>query len=113
MIKWTSSQYQQLSSGSLLLLVVQPATSKHRAVTRLLNTKQPIATYEKDVAAISQSGVAKDETIVELKKHVEYLQKLGQGSPELKKLAGVQEKLITSIDNQTRAITALLQGKAK
>jgi hypothetical protein len=72
-----------------------------------------IANNEKDVAALSQSGLAKDEAIIELKKHNEYLQKLGQGSPELKKLAGVQEKLIQSIDNQTKAVTALLQGKAK
>jgi hypothetical protein len=70
-----------------------------------------ITNLKTDLAAATQSCDAKDETISELRKHNEYLQKLGQGSPELKKLAGVQEKLITSIDNQTKAITALLQGK--
>lgn len=70
-----------------------------------------IANLKTDLAATTQNCKAKDETISELKKHNAYLQKLGQGSPQLKKLTNVQEKLVTSIDNQTRAITALLQGK--
>jgi hypothetical protein len=44
-----------------------------------------IANLEKDLAAANQAGVAKDQTIEELKKHNEYLQKLGQGSPQLRK----------------------------
>lgn len=70
-----------------------------------------ITNLKTDLAAATQSSDAKDETINELRKHNAYLQKLGQGSPELKKLAGVQEKLIQSIDNQTKAITALLKGR--
>jgi hypothetical protein len=72
-----------------------------------------ITNLRADLAAVTQSCSAKDDTITELKKHNDYLQKLGQGSPELKKLAQIQEKLVQSIDNQTRAITALLEGKGK
>jgi ABC-type transporter Mla subunit MlaD len=70
-----------------------------------------ITNLKADLAATTQSCAAKDDTITELKKHNAYLQKLGQGSPELKKLATTQEKLITAIDNQTRAVTALLERK--
>ena len=72
-----------------------------------------VTNLEKDLAAVSQSSDAKDATIIEVKKHNEYLQKLGQGSPELIKLAQVQQKLITSIDNQTRAITAFIGRQKK
>lgn len=68
-----------------------------------------IATLEKDLAAVRQSCDAKDGTITELKKHNLYLQKLGQGSPQLKKLAEVQSKLVTAIENQTQLLTAYLK----
>jgi hypothetical protein len=66
---------------------------------------------ESDKKALEIACETKDDTIVELQKHNKYLQKLGQGSPQLKKLASVQEKLVVSIDNQTKAITALLQER--
>lgn len=72
-----------------------------------------VTNLEKDLAAATQASDSKDATIIEVKKHNEYLQKLGQGSPELSKLAKVQEKLITSIDNQTKAITAFIGGNQK
>ena len=72
-----------------------------------------IATLEKDLASIRQSCDAKDETIAELKKHNTYLQKLGQGSPQLKKLAEVQAKLVTAIENQTQLLTTYLKREGK
>lgn len=64
-----------------------------------------IAGLEKDLAAVTQAGAAKDETVNELRKHNEYLQKLGQGSPQLKKLTA-------AIENQTKLITELVRGKS-
>lgn len=51
-----------------------------------------VAGLEKDLAAITQSCNAKDETITELKKHNAYLQKLPQGGAQLKKLADIVER---------------------
>lgn len=48
--------------------------------------------------------VAKDETITELKRNNAYLQKLGQGSPQLKKLT-------VAIENQTKAFTLYMKQK--
>lgn len=70
-----------------------------------------IANFEKDMATVTQSCLAKDETIAEFRKHNQYLQKLGQGSPQLKKLTTVIEKLVISNDNQTKAVTELIKGR--
>lgn len=51
-----------------------------------------ISGYEKDLAALSESCAAKDQTIAELKKHNSYLQKLPQGGSQLKKLTDIVEK---------------------
>lgn len=72
-----------------------------------------ITNLEKDLAKLTEQCAAKDQTITEQKKHITYLQKLGQGSPQLKKLAAVQEKLVISIDNQTKAITVMLEKESK
>lgn len=69
--------------------------------------------FEAEKKALETSCTTKDETITELQKNIKYLQKLGQGSPQLKKLAAVQEKLIASIDNQTKAITALMERETR
>lgn len=72
-----------------------------------------IATFEKDVTKLTADGIGKDDTIKKLEEHNKYLQKMGQGSPQLKRLADTQAKLITSIDNQTKAITEVLLQKGK
>lgn len=70
-----------------------------------------ITNLKADLAAATQGSSVKDETIKKLEEHNKFLQKLGQGSPQLKKLTDVQQKLVTSIDNQTKAITALLEKR--
>lgn len=52
------------------------------------------------------SCVAKDDTITELKKQNSYLQKLGQGSPQLKKLT-------TAVENQTKLISQFIKKEIK
>jgi len=48
----------------------------------------------------------KDETIAKQEEHIKYLQKLGQGSPQLKKLT-------TAIENQTKVIADFITKQAK
>lgn len=55
-----------------------------------------VANLEKDLAALTQSCAAKDETITELKKHNTYLQRMAQGAPRLKKIEEKLDKLIGS-----------------
>ena len=66
--------------------------------------EKALVTKTAEVETSKASCDAKDETITELKRNNSYLQKLGQGSPQLKKLTA-------AIDNQTKAITQLLEGK--
>lgn len=79
--------------------------------TELELRNEKIAGYEKDFAALKSTCDTKDGTIAELQKHNEYLQKLGQGSPELKRLADTQERLTKAIENQTILITEVLNKK--
>lgn len=72
-----------------------------------------IANNEKTIAKLTADALGKDDTIKKLEEHNKYLQKMGQGSPQLKRLADTQAKLVTSIDNQTKAITAILEEKKK
>jgi len=51
---------------------------------------------------LEASCIAKDDTITELKKNISYLQKLGQGSPQLKKLTA-------AIENQTKVFTEYMK----
>lgn len=53
-----------------------------------------VANLEKDMAKLSESCAAKDETISKLEEHNKYLQKLGQGSPMLKKIDDKLNKLL-------------------
>jgi len=53
-----------------------------------------VANLEKDVAKLTEAGIAKDETIKKLEEHNKYLQKLGQGSPMLKKIDSKLDKLL-------------------
>lgn len=59
-----------------------------------------------DKKTLEASCAAKDETIAELKKNITYLQRLGQGSPQLKKLT-------TAVENQTKLITEFLKKGIK
>lgn len=61
-----------------------------------------IANLEKDLAKVTEQCTSKDTTIEEQKKHIAYLQKLGQGSPQLKKLT-------TAIENQTKVFTKWME----
>jgi len=61
------------------------------------------------VAKFTAEATSKDDTIKKLEEHNKYLQKMGQGSPQLKRLAEVQAKLVQSIDNNTKIITELVQ----
>lgn len=72
-----------------------------------------IATLEKDLAATVQACAAKDDTIAELKKHNVYLQKLGQGSPQLKKLTAVVEKQALAVTALTNQVKGLLNRETK
>lgn len=70
-----------------------------------------IANLKTDVATITESCSAKDQTIKKLEEHNKFLQKMRQGSPELKKLTSVIESLVKSTDAQTRVIGDMLKTK--
>lgn len=61
------------------------------------NLRTKVADQDKEIARLTQASASKDVTIEEQKKHITYLQKLAQGSPQLKKLT-------TAIENQTKLI---------
>ena len=61
-----------------------------------------IARLEKEVASYEKQNAAKDETIRQQKQHIDYLQKLAQGSPQLKKLT-------SAIEQQTKVIKEALK----
>lgn len=63
-------------------------------------------TLKAQIETITASCAAKDETIIELKKNITYLQKLGQGSPQLKKLTA-------AIENQTKVFTEYFKKEKK
>lgn len=53
-----------------------------------------ITNLEKDLAALTQSCAAKDETIKKLEEHNAELKKLTQGLPMLKKIDGKLDKIM-------------------
>ena len=63
-----------------------------------------ITRLEKEKAEVVTNCAAKDEAIKQLQDHNAYLQKLAQGSPQLKKLT-------VAIENQTKAIAKALEKK--
>jgi len=63
-------------------------------------------TLQAKVDTAEAACIAKDETIAELKRNNSYLQKLGQGSPQLKKLT-------TAVENQTKLISKILKIESK
>lgn len=75
--------------------------------------RRKIADLEKEalvkdnkIQTVETACAAKDDTIVELKKNITYLQKLGQGSPQLKKLTA-------AIENQTKVFTEYMKKEKK
>lgn len=65
-----------------------------------------IVNLKSDLAAANTASSTKDQTIEELRRHNEYLQKLGQGSPQLKKLT-------QAIESQTKLLNEFLKGARK
>lgn len=53
-----------------------------------------VAGLEKELAALTSTCSTKDDTIAKLEEHNKYLQKLGQGSPMLKKIDEKLNKLL-------------------
>lgn len=74
--------------------------------TKISDQDKEKAQLEADKKALEVSCATKDETIAEQGRHIKYLQKLGQGSPQLKKLT-------TAIENQTTLINKLLEERVK
>jgi len=74
--------------------------------TEIDSLRRTNADLEKTVATVTESCNAKDQTIAELRKHNSYLQKLGQGSPQLKKLT-------SAIEAQTKAFTEYFKKENK
>lgn len=65
-----------------------------------------VASLEKDLAKLTESCNSKDATIKQLEEHNKYLQKLGQGSPQLKRLT-------TAVENQTKLISEFINNQVK
>ena len=63
-----------------------------------------IARQKEELTEIVTKCAAKDEAIKQLQEHNAYLQKLAQGSPQLKKLT-------SAIDNQTKTIAKAIGSK--
>ena len=72
-----------------------------------------VAGLEKDLAALTESCAAKDETIAELKKHNSYLQKLPQGGAALKKLTDIIEKQDVAAGLLFKQVEGLLAREGK
>lgn len=70
--------------------------------TKISDLEKDKATLETTVKTIEATCLAKDDTILEQAKQIKFLQKMGQGSPQLKKLT-------TAVENQTKLITELLK----
>jgi hypothetical protein len=56
---------------------------------------------EKDLVKANEASTAKDATIRQLEDHNKYLQKMGQGSPQLKRLT-------TVIENNTKLLNEFI-----
>jgi hypothetical protein len=68
-----------------------------------------IANLEKDLAKVTEQCASKDNTIEEQKKHINYLQKLGQGSPQLKRLTTATENNTKQTENNTATVASLVK----
>lgn len=66
--------------------------------------EKDIVTKDAAIKTVEATCASKDDTITELKRNNSYLQKLGQGSPQLKKLTA-------AIESQTKVFTEYMKGK--
>lgn len=73
---------------------------------KIADLEKEKAELEANQKATETACLTKDETIKKQEEHIKYLQKLGQGSPQLKKLT-------TAIENQTKAFTEWMKKEKK
>lgn len=69
---------------------------------RVGDLEKEAVTKDAKIKTVEAACAAKDETITELKRNNEYLQTLGQGSPELKKMN-------TTLSNNTKTVNSLVK----
>ena len=72
-----------------------------------------VANLEKDLAKVTESCVSKDATIKQLEEHNKYLQKLGQGSPELKKMNATLTNNTRTVDSLVKVVEKLIKQEKK
>lgn len=72
-----------------------------------------ITNLKTDLATVTESCAAKDQTIVELKKHNAYLQKLPQGGAQLKKLAEVVERQASTMEKLAKEVKGLVSREGR
>lgn len=72
---------------------------------KITNLEKDIVTKDAAIKTSEATCASKDETIAELKRNNSYLQKLGQGSPQLKKLT-------IAIENQTKLVTEYMKRES-
>lgn len=70
------------------------------------NLRTKVSDQEKEIAKCNDANSSKDAVIEEQKNHISYLQKLAQGSPQLKKLTA-------AIENQTKIFTKYMEVKER
>lgn len=68
--------------------------------------EKEVVTKDAAVKTAEAACIAKDEAIVEQGKQIKFLQKMGQGSPQLKKLT-------IAIENQTKLISEMIRKDNK
>ncbi len=68
--------------------------------------EKEVVTKDAAIKASESACVAKDETIAEQGKQIKFLQKMGQGSPQLKKLT-------IAVENQTKLISKMIEKENK
>lgn len=70
-------------------------------------------TLEATIKTAEASCQAKDETIVEQAKQIKFLQKMGQGSPQLKKLTTATENNTKTIDSLAKIVSEFFKKENK
>jgi len=68
---------------------------------------------ESDKKAIEAKCATKDETIKKQEEHIKYLQKLGQGSPELKKMNANLANNTKTVESLAKIVEKLLKQEKK
>lgn len=68
---------------------------------------------EADKKTIEASCIAKDETIAKQTDQIKFLQKMGQGSPQLKKLTTATENNTKTIDSLAKIVSEFFKKETK